>query len=105
MAAKGLRRAAELVDEERSRAELRGDEQQAMRLGVLAGRVESEAHYTENVAAGLPVVRRRALPPGCTIGWLLKFCAVTRVNRRLLGVQVPDLPEDVTIGEVMGAAA
>jgi len=95
----------ELIEDARSLAVLHGDEHAALRLGVLADRVEAEAEYSDNVAAGLPLVRRRELPPGCTIGYLLRYCAVTRANRRALGVHVPDVGADVTFADIAGVAA
>jgi len=101
---RGLHEAVGLIDEARSRAVLRGDEQQAMRLDVLASRVELEAEYDTNVAAGLPMVWRRDLLAGCTIGWLFRYCAATREARRALGVSVPKAGQ-VDIVTLNGLAA
>lgn len=97
--------AAGVTDEARGRAELRGDADQALRLGALRDRALEEARYAENVAAGHPVVRRRKMPPGASIGWLFRWDAATRANRRALGLQVPDVPISSSITDAKALSA
>jgi len=99
-----LRRAAENIDTARCQAVLRADRDTAKRLLILQTRVLVEAEYADNISHGMSKVQRRALPPGATIGWLMRHCAATRETRRALGVSVPDV-EHVDILGLKGLAA
>jgi hypothetical protein len=83
--------AAELLDVARSGAELRGDVDQALRLGITRDRVLEEARYLDRVTSGAPIMRRRELPAGACLGYMFRHCATTRANRRALGLDVPEL--------------
>jgi|SRR5215211_3246425 len=99
-----LRHAAEIVDLERSRAELRGDLHAASRLGFLRDRVLDEDAYMQGVDRGLAIVRRRELPDGATLGYLLACCPITRARRLQLGVHVPPAGIPMTKAELGEAA-
>jgi len=99
-----FRCAADDIDNARCQAVLRGDIDTAKRLQILCDRVLVEAEYAENFRHGMPMVRRRVLPQGATVGWLLRHCAATREARRALGVSVPHLGVS-DIAEARGLAA
>jgi hypothetical protein len=86
-----LRHAAGHLDDARVRAVLRGDPEAASRLAALHDRVLVEVEYANGVDSGLPMVRRRTLPAGTTVGWLMRHCPATRAARHALGVHVPDV--------------
>jgi hypothetical protein len=70
------------------------DGEQARRLNRLATKVEQEAEYLRNRGLGYPPVRRRNAPAGATIGWWLRYDAITRASRSELGLPIPgDLEE------------
>jgi hypothetical protein len=69
---------------------VRGDADAVRRRRRLAADLEHEADYERNVHRGYPVVRRRTdAPDFATIGWYFRNDAVTRVERRRLGVTLP----------------
>ena len=67
------------------------------RLCRFARAARAEAIYLRSVEFGYPAVRRRGLPPGASIGWLFRNCAVTRQNRRSIGLTVPDALESAQV--------
>jgi hypothetical protein len=100
-----LREAAGVVDLARSLAELRGDVDAARRLGLLRDRVYDEAEYAARVDHGAPIVRRRTIPAGATVGWLLEFCVATRAHRAALGLDVPEPGLPTATADLKASAA
>lgn len=85
-----LHDAVQEIDDERARAQLRGDDHAAARLGVLVDLVDVEAQYADGITVGLPIVRRRSdAPRGAGVRWWWDHDAVTRAARRVLGLRVP----------------
>jgi hypothetical protein len=78
-----LAHAAELLELGWARAVLGGDREAAARLDRLVRLVSDEAAYAANVDSGLPVVRRRDVLPGATIGWLIDNDPTVRVMREI----------------------
>jgi hypothetical protein len=82
--------AAALVTTAMQAAYLRGDPDQAERLGALVHTIEWEAEVAGNIERGYAPVRPRRGPPGAVLGWYLHNDAHTRALRRARGLSVPE---------------
>ena len=84
-----LAQAAALVEEAFEAAEGRGDTRRAQRLRELLDLVSAEAQVEELVGDG-PEPEPLSIPPGASVGWLMRHEPHVRQLRRIRGLEVPD---------------